>query len=85
MRTRPLPVTVAAILLALFSLLNLLAPLLLVGGPPAFVIYLSVVLGVLGLVAVAGLWMLKRWSMWPPSLYRAKSPAELLLDVLRRQ
>jgi hypothetical protein len=22
------------------------------------------VLGVLGLVAVAGLWMLKRWSMW---------------------
>ena len=32
MPTRPLPVTVAAILLALFSLLNLLAPLLLVGG-----------------------------------------------------
>jgi hypothetical protein len=32
MRTRPLPVTVAAILLALFSLLNLLAPLFLVGG-----------------------------------------------------
>jgi peptidoglycan/LPS O-acetylase OafA/YrhL len=64
MPTRPLPVIIAAILLALFSLLNLLAPLLLVGGPPAFVIYLSVVLGVLGLVAVAGLWMLKRWSMW---------------------
>jgi hypothetical protein len=32
MRTLPLPVTVAAILLALFSLLNLLAPLVLVGA-----------------------------------------------------
>ena len=65
MRTRPLSVTVAVVLLALFSLLNLLAPLLLApGGVPAFVVYLSVVLGVLGLVAVAGLWMLKRWSVW---------------------
>ena len=32
MRTRPLPLTVAAILLALFSLPNLLAPLFLLGG-----------------------------------------------------
>ena len=63
MRTRPLSVTVAVVLLVLFSLLNLLAPLLL-AGVPAFVVYLSVVLGVLGLVAVAGLWMLKRWSVW---------------------
>jgi len=57
-------VTIAAILLALLSLANLFSPLFLVGGPPAFVIYLSVVLGVAGLLAAAGLWMLKRWSLW---------------------
>ena len=33
-------------------------------GVPAFVIYLGVVLGVLGLIGAAGLWMLKRWALW---------------------
>ena len=64
MRTRPLPVTIAAILLVLFSLVNLLSPLLPMEGVPAFVVYLGVVLGVAGLLAAAGLWMLKRWALW---------------------
>jgi uncharacterized membrane protein (DUF2068 family) len=64
MSARPLPVTVAAILLALLSLANLLSPVMPSEGVPAFVIYLGVVLGVAGLVAAAGLWMLKRWSLW---------------------
>ncbi len=64
MRTRPLPVTVAAILLVLFSLVNLLSPLLPMEGVAAFVVYLGVVLGVAGLLAAAGLWMLKRWALW---------------------
>ncbi len=65
MSSRPLPVTVAAILLALTSLLNFPAPL--VPGSeevPAVVIYGGLVLGVVGLVAAAGLWMLKKWSVW---------------------
>jgi hypothetical protein len=33
-------------------------------GVPAFVVYLGVALGVAGLLAAAGLWMLKRWSLW---------------------
>ena len=65
MRARPLPVTVAAVLLALFSLLNLIFPLLPTEGVPVFVVFLGVVLGVVGLIAAAGLWMLKRWAMWP--------------------
>jgi hypothetical protein len=64
MSARPLPVTVAAILLGLFSLANLLTPVFPMEGVPAFVIYLGVVLGVAGLVAAAGLWMLKRWALW---------------------
>ena len=64
MRARPLPVTVAAILLVLFSLINLLSPFLPMEGVPAFVVYLGVALGVAGLLAAAGLWMLKRWALW---------------------
>jgi len=51
-------------LLALLSLPNLIFPLLPSEGVPAFIIYSNVVWGVAGLVAAAGLWMLKRWSMW---------------------
>jgi len=58
-------VTIAAIVMALSSLLQL--PLLLLPGAeeiPAVVIYGGIVLGIAGLVATVGLWMLKRWSFW---------------------
>ena len=64
MRARPLPVRVAAILMVLFSLTNLLSPFLPMEGVPVFVVYLGVALGVAGLLAAAGLWMLKRWALW---------------------
>ncbi len=61
---RPLAATIAAVLLALLSVLNLAVPLLPTEGMPALVVYSGVALGVAGLVAVAGLWKLKRWSVW---------------------
>ncbi len=61
MRSRPLPVTVVAVLLVLLSLLNLVP--LPMEGVPAVVVYGALVLGVAGLVA-AGLWLLKRWGLW---------------------
>ena len=64
MRSRPPSVTIAVILLALLSLPNLASPLLPVEGIPAFVIYLGVVLGVCGLISAAGLWTLRKWSIW---------------------
>jgi hypothetical protein len=69
MRIRPLPVTVAAILMALFSLMNFPGPWwYLVPGAvevtPMFVIYSGIVLGIVGIVAAVGLWMLKTWSLW---------------------
>ncbi len=63
---RPLPVTGAAILLALISLMSL-SRLLLTGGPegvPAVVIYAGTVLSIAGLVAAVGLWMMQKWSLW---------------------
>ncbi len=64
MRVRPLPVSIAAILMVLFSLTNLLSPFLPMEGVPALVVYLGVALGVAGLLAAAGLWILKRWALW---------------------
>jgi uncharacterized membrane protein len=43
--------------------LNLVFPLFPTEGIPVFIVYAGVVLGVFGLVAVAGLWRLKRWSV----------------------
>ena len=56
MRSRPVPVTVAAILLALCSLLSLPGPLLPGSeGVPEVVLYSGIVLGIVGLVAAVGL------------------------------
>lgn len=60
---RPLPITIAIVLLAVFSLANLLTPLM-PGGAPASAIYILTGLGVLGLVGAVGLWRLKRWALW---------------------
>src|SRR5215204_6156403 len=68
MSSRPLPVTVAAILLVLLSLFNFpwVYELLCPGaeGPPAALLYSGYVVGVVGLVAAVGLWMLQKWSYW---------------------
>ena len=68
MRSRPLPVTIAAILLVLLSLFDFPWPyeLLFPGAeePPAFVLYSGYVVGVVGLIVAVGLWMLKPWSYW---------------------
>ncbi len=69
MPSRPLPVTVAAILLGVLSLFNSPWPwMLLLPGleeePPAFILYSGIVLGIVGLVVAVGLWRMKRWSFW---------------------
>ena len=64
MRSRPQTVTAAAVLLALFSVLNLVFPLFPIEGIPAAAVYLAVVEGAVGLVGAAGLWMLRKWGIW---------------------
>jgi hypothetical protein len=69
MSPRSLSVTFAAILLALFSVMNFPGPWwVLVPGAaevtPMFVIYSGIVLGIVGIVAAVGLWMMKTWSFW---------------------
>jgi uncharacterized membrane protein (DUF2068 family) len=33
-------------------------------GVPEVVLYSGIVLGIVGLIAAVGLWMLKKWSLW---------------------
>jgi hypothetical protein len=62
MRSRRQTVS-AAVLLALFSVLNLLFPFFPIEVIPAVTLYLGIVLGTAGLVGAAGLWMLTKWSI----------------------
>lgn len=59
--SRPGVLTIAALLLGLVSLLSLATPL--IPGPPLPVIVLSIVTGLIGLVAAYGLWQARRWGM----------------------
>ena len=71
MRSRPPTLTVAAVVLALSSVLFHLAFPLWAnavprggGSVPAIVVFLAVGVGVAGLAAAAGLWMLRKWGVW---------------------
>jgi uncharacterized membrane protein (DUF2068 family) len=59
---RPVPVTVAVVLLALLSVLNFISPLL-PTDYPTIVLFLGGALGVAGLLAAAGLWQMRRWGL----------------------
>ena len=59
---RPVPVTVAVVLLALLSVLNFISPLL-PTDYPTIVLFLGGALGVVGLLAAAGLWQMRRWGL----------------------
>ena len=72
LHTRPQPVTIAVVSLVLLSLLNFASPLftspqfqspLLQMDYPTIVLFLAIALGVLGLLAAGGLWMLRMWGL----------------------
>jgi sorbitol-specific phosphotransferase system component IIC len=63
MTARPQTVTVAVVLQVLLSFANLASSLFPLEGMSEFVVYLGVALGVAGLLASAGLWMLRKWSI----------------------
>ncbi len=65
--TRPQPVTIAVVLSVLIILANFAGPAFPQGSGddkvPTFVIVLGVILGVVGIVAAVGLWLLRKWGM----------------------
>ena len=84
MRTRPQTVPAAAVLMALFSVMNFPGPWWYaipgaVEATPMSVIYAGIVLGIVGIVAAIGLWMPKKWGFW---LTIVVSVINILLNVL---
>lgn len=64
-RQHPASLTVAIVLLVLFSLVGLAGPLIPAHTQvPQAVVIASVILGIAGLIAAAGLWMRRRWAYW---------------------
>ena len=68
--SKPLAVTIAVAIHGLLSVSNILLSIpFLTGaplpddGPPLFIIVLSLILGLLGLVTAWGAWQLKRWGL----------------------
>ena len=59
--SRPGVLIAAAVVLGLVSLLSLVVPLL--DGPPLPVKVIAFIAGLVGLLAVYGLWQMKRWGM----------------------
>jgi hypothetical protein len=66
---RPLAVTVAVIIHALLSVGNILLSIPFLSGealpddgPPMFIVVLTLIIGLLGLVTAWGAWKLKRWG-----------------------
>ena len=68
MSPRPLPVSVAAVLQVILNVLNFPGPWWYAfpgaEDAPAFVLYGGIVVGLVGIVASVGLWMLKTWGYW---------------------
>ncbi len=62
MHTRPQPITITVVLLVLLSVLNFISPFV-PTDYPTIVLFLGGALGVAGLLAAAGLWMLRRWGL----------------------
>jgi uncharacterized membrane protein (DUF2068 family) len=66
-RSRPMAVTVAIVLSVLVIVANFATPALPSGSGdytvPTFVIVVGVILAVIGIGAVIGLWMLRKWGM----------------------
>jgi uncharacterized membrane protein (DUF2068 family) len=80
-RTRPLGVTIIAILVAIGGVLEIIGGLLLLFVP--FLGLITLILGVLALILAWGLWTLQPWAFWATIVLEGISAIENLINVLR--
>jgi uncharacterized membrane protein (DUF2068 family) len=71
-RTRPLGITIIAVIVAIYGILNIISGIALLGAS-ATIGVISIILGVLDLVLAWGLWTLQRWAFWATALIEVLS------------
>ena len=62
-RTRPLGITIIAIIMAIYGILAIIAGITLLGSSVGLAVT-SLILGVLELVLAWGMWTLQKWAFW---------------------
>ncbi len=62
-RRRPLGITIIAIIVAIYGILEIILGIGFLAASPAQAI-ITIILGVLGLVLAWGLWTLQSWAFW---------------------
>lgn len=62
-RTRPLGITIIAIIVAIFGIVGIIGGILLMGSNVTAGV-ITLILGILELVLAWGLWTLQRWAFW---------------------
>jgi len=81
MRTRPLGVTIIAILVAIGGILEIIGGILLLSSP--FFGLFTIILGVLALILAWGLWTLQSWAFWATIILEVISAIENLVSLIR--
>src|SRR5689334_3354559 len=62
-RTRPLGITIIAIIMLIYGILGIIGGITLLGSNSTFGI-IALILGVLELVLAWGMWSLQKWAFW---------------------
>src|SRR5579883_1042277 len=71
-RTRPLGITIIAIIVAIYGILAIIGGILLLSASTTLGV-ISLILGVLDLVLAWGLWTLQRWAFWATAVIEVLS------------
>lgn len=80
-RTRPLGVTIIAILVAIGGILEIIGGIALLAVP--FFGLFTIIIGVLSLILAWGLWTLQSWAFWATIILQAISGIENLISLIR--
>jgi hypothetical protein len=71
---------ILVLLMAAFGLFTFFSP----GGPPAVIHYYSLIVnGIGGLIALVGLWLMKRWGLWLTIIISAASILTAVTGLLQ--
>src|SRR5437016_2536069 len=82
-RTRPLGITILAVLVAVYGILGLIGGVVVLGTSLSVGI-IALILGVLELVLAWGLWTLQRWAFWTTAVIEGLAVLDGIFAITQR-